>query len=39
VPLKARVWLGLQTDYDLDVAVDELGDRIEHEVTTNAETI
>lgn len=26
-------WLGLQTRYDLDLAVDELGDRLEHEVT------
>ena len=28
------VWLGLQKDYELDVAMDELGDRIEHEVRT-----
>ena len=28
------VWLGLQKDYELDVARDELGDRIEHEVRT-----
>ena len=32
----AKFWLGLQTDYDLDVANDELGDRIEHEVTSYA---
>jgi addiction module HigA family antidote len=30
------VWLGLQKDYELDVAMDELGDRIEHEVRTYA---
>lgn len=30
----ARFWLGLQTDYDLDVADDKLGERIEHEVMT-----
>src|SRR5512136_2284829 len=28
----AKFWLGLQTDYDLDVAADESGGRIEHEV-------
>ena len=27
-----ELWLGLQKDYELDVAVDELGDRIEQEV-------
>lgn len=32
----AKFWLGLQTDYDLDVAADELGDRIEHEVCSYA---
>ena len=32
----AKFWLGLQTDYDLDVAEDELGDRIEHDVTSCA---
>jgi len=30
------VWLGLQKDYELDVAMDEMGDRIEHEVRTYA---
>jgi len=33
----AKFWLGLQTDYDLDVA-EELGERIEHEVTAYAAT-
>ncbi len=28
----AQFWLGLQMDYDLDVAEDSLGDRIEREV-------
>ncbi|MEA3349305.1 MAG: HigA family addiction module antitoxin [Chloroflexota bacterium] len=28
----AQFWMGLQSDYDLDVAADELGDRLEHEV-------
>ncbi len=32
----AKFWLGLQTDYDLDVAADELGARLEREVTTYA---
>jgi addiction module HigA family antidote len=27
-----QFWMGLQTDYDLDVAEDELGDRLEQEV-------
>ena len=31
-----ELWLGLQKDYELDVAVDELGDRIEQEVRTYA---
>ena len=30
------IWLGLQKDYELDVAMDELGDRIENEVRTYA---
>ncbi|MFA9401490.1 MAG: HigA family addiction module antitoxin [Anaerolineales bacterium] len=30
------VWLGLQKDYELDVAIDEMGDRIEREVRTYA---
>ena len=28
----AQFWMGLQSDYDLDLAEDELGDRLEHEV-------
>jgi addiction module HigA family antidote len=32
----AKFWLGLQTDHDLDVATDELGERLEHEVKTYA---
>jgi antitoxin HigA-1 len=27
-----QFWLGLQTDYDVDVVLDELGDRLEREV-------
>ena len=27
-----QFWLGLQMDYDLDVAMDRLGDTIEHDV-------
>ena len=30
------VWLGLQKDYELDIAMDEMGDRIEREVRTYA---
>ncbi len=29
-----ELWLGLQKDYELDVAIDESGDRIEREVRT-----
>jgi antitoxin HigA-1 len=32
----AKFWLGLQTDYDLDVASDALGDALEREVTAYA---
>ena len=32
----AGFWLGLQKDYELDVAEDELGDRLEREVRTLA---
>jgi addiction module HigA family antidote len=30
--MSPRFWLGLQMDYDLDVAEDELGDRLSQEV-------
>ena len=30
----AELWLGLQKDYELDVASDEVGDKIEREVRT-----
>ncbi|HNT78702.1 MAG TPA: HigA family addiction module antitoxin [Anaerolineae bacterium] len=32
----AKFWLGLQMDYDLDVAADALGPRLEREVLTFA---
>lgn len=32
----ARFWLGLQMDYDLDCAEDEIGDTVEHEVRLRA---
>lgn len=32
----AKFWLGLQADYDLDVAADEFGEQIENEVTSHA---
>jgi len=32
----ARFWLGLQMDYDLDKASDELAERIEHDVQVMA---
>lgn len=31
-----QFWLGLQADYDLDVAADELGERLEHEIRGHA---
>ncbi|QQE64280.1 transcriptional regulator [Leptolyngbya sp. BL0902] len=30
--MSPRFWLGLQMDYDLDVAEDEIGDRLSREV-------
>ena len=33
-----RFWLGLQSDYDLDVATDALGARLEQEVEIRART-
>jgi addiction module HigA family antidote len=35
--VSAQFWLGLQMDYDLDVAEDELADRLEKEVMVYAE--
>ena len=32
----AKFWLGLQTDYDLDLAADELGEQLKREVTVHA---
>ncbi len=31
-----QFWLGLQTDYDLDVALESLGSRLEREVKTHS---
>ena len=31
-----QFWLGLQADYDLDVATDELGDRLDREVRVHS---
>ncbi len=31
-----QFWLGLQMDYDLDMAMDEMGDRLEKEVAVYA---
>lgn len=31
-----QFWLGLQTDYDLDVAMESLGSRLEREVKTHS---
>ncbi len=32
----ARFWLGLQTDYDIDIAEDEIGESITREISTIA---
>ena len=32
----SRFWMGLQMDYDLDVAEDEIGEVVEHEVRLRA---
>ena len=34
--MSPQFWLGLQMDYDLDVAEDKIGERLEHEVTVMA---
>jgi plasmid maintenance system antidote protein VapI len=34
----AKFWLGLQTDYDLDVAADKLGCRLDAEVRELAQS-
>jgi antitoxin HigA-1 len=34
-----QFWLGLQSDYDLDVAADTLGERLEQEVEVRAEAV
>jgi antitoxin HigA-1 len=31
-----QFWLGLQADYDLDVAAEELGERLDHEIRGHA---
>lgn len=30
--MSAKFWLGLQIDYDLDIAEDKLGDRLDREI-------
>ena len=34
-----QFWLGLQADYDLDVAADRVGERLEREVEVRAEAV
>jgi plasmid maintenance system antidote protein VapI len=36
--MSAQFWLGLQMDYDLDVAADKIGARLEREVRPYART-
>ncbi|OIP60844.1 MAG: addiction module antidote protein, HigA family [Nitrospirae bacterium CG_4_9_14_3_um_filter_53_35] len=35
----AEFWLGLQSQYDLDIAIDELSDRIDREVKEYSEVV
>lgn len=37
--MSPRFWLGLQMDYDLDVAEDEIGDRLSQEVVALANPV
>jgi plasmid maintenance system antidote protein VapI len=37
--MSPQFWLGLQMDYDLDVAEDHLADRIENEVQEYQSTV
>jgi addiction module HigA family antidote len=34
--MSPQFWLGLQADYDLDMAMDKIGDRLEREVKSHA---
>jgi addiction module HigA family antidote len=36
--MSAQFWLGLQMDYDLDMAEDELGERLDREVQVYSKT-
>jgi addiction module HigA family antidote len=36
--MSAQFWLGLQMDYDLDIAEDELGERLDREVQVYSKT-
>lgn len=36
--MSAEFWLGLQAQYDLDIAAEKLGDRLEKEVKTYVKT-
>jgi addiction module HigA family antidote len=36
--MSAQFWLGLQMDYDLDIAYDQLADKLESEVRTHSAT-
>jgi addiction module HigA family antidote len=37
--MSPQFWLGLQVDYDLDVAEDNLGDRLDREIKTFARRV
>ncbi len=37
--MSAQFWAGLQSEYDLDIAADKLGDRIDREVKAYAKAV
>lgn len=37
--MSAEFWLGLQSQYDLDVTADELGERLDREVRKRSEAV
>lgn len=37
--MSPEFWMGLQNDYDLETAEDELGDRLDREVKTKSEVL
>jgi addiction module HigA family antidote len=34
--ISPQFWMGLQSDYDLDIAQEKLGDRLDHEIRSSS---